>query len=232
MTFTFKLPPKRQTPSDINSLTQSEQVVGTIPTIEKSLADESVSAIKPLALKPIKSIADIAGTKSKPTATPVAKTPAPDINLSAIKSLSVSDDAMSIIDSLPEMSYKDAMKESIDLDALAREFQNDEQPEKFDDAATEAIHKAVNELEKSIDNAEEVRTQLTFIMNELHKYPQIAAKICDRDIHVMVKALRQSYNTVAFTKKINKTKKESATSKSIARANAILDDSLFEGLGI
>ena len=61
---------------------------------------------------------------------------------------------------------------------------------------------------------------------------QIAAKICDRDIHVMVKALRQSYNTVAFTKKINKTKKESATSKSIARANAILDDSLFEGLGI
>lgn len=140
---------------------------------------------------------------------------------------------LGILDDLPTtLTYKEQLAELPDLDALAEEFNNSEQPELFDDAALAAVHKACLQLESAIDNADNVREQLTFIMTELRKYPETAAKIWDSDTATMVKALRHSYNVVAFAKQANKKKKEEKQSKvkeQLAAADAM---GLFDGLDI
>ena len=137
---------------------------------------------------------------------------------------------LGMLDNLPTtLTYKEQLAE---LDALAEEFNNPEQPELFDDAALAAVHKACLQLESAIDNADNVREQLTFIMTELRKYPETAAKIWDSDTATMVKALRHSYNVVAFAKQANKKKKEEKQSKvkeQLAAADAM---GLFDGLDI
>lgn len=140
---------------------------------------------------------------------------------------------MDLLGDLPSpMTYKEQLAEVPDLDALAEEFNNPEQPELFDDKALEAVHKACLSIESAIDNAEEVRTQLTFIMTELRKYPETAAKIWDSDIATMVKALRHNYNVVAFAKSANKKKKEAKASK-VNEMLAVADASgLFDGLDL
>lgn len=140
---------------------------------------------------------------------------------------------LGLLDSLPTtLTYKEQLAELPDLDELAKEFNNPEQPELFDDAALAAVHKACLQLESAIDNADNVREQLTFIMTELRKYPETAAKIWDSDTATMVKALRHSYNVVAFAKEANKKKKEEKQSKvkeQLAAADAM---GLFDGLDI
>ena len=128
------------------------------------------------------------------------------------------------------ISYKEALAEMPSLDELANEFNNPDQPEEFDDAALAAVHKACLQLESAIDNAEEVRTQLTFIMTELRKYPETAAKIWDSDMATMVKSLRHNYNVVAFAKAANKkakAEKASRVNDMLAAADA---SGLFDGL--
>lgn len=127
-------------------------------------------------------------------------------------------------------SFKDQLAEVPSLDDLAREFQNSDQPDLFDDAALAAVHKACLSLEQSIDNESAVREQLTFIMNELRKYPETAAKVCDSDIAVMVRALRQNYKVVAFVKQANKkakAEKQTKVKEMLAEAEA---GGLFDGL--
>ena len=127
-------------------------------------------------------------------------------------------------------SFKEQLAEIPSLDDLAREFQNSDQPDLFDDAALAAVHKACLELEKSIDNESAVREQLTFIMNELRKYPETAAKVYDSDIAVMVRALRQNYKVVAFVKQANKkakAEKQTKVKEMLAEAEA---GGLFDGL--
>lgn len=140
---------------------------------------------------------------------------------------------LEMLDNLPTtLSYKEQLAELPDLDELAKEFNNEEQPELFDDAALAAVHKACLQLESAIDNADNVREQLTFIMTELRKYPETAAKIWDSDTATMVKALRHSYNVVAFAKQASKKKKEEKQSKvkeQLAAADAM---GLFDGLDI
>ena len=129
-------------------------------------------------------------------------------------------------------SFKDQLAEVPSLDELAREFQNSDQPDAFDDAALAAVHKACLALEQSIDNESEVREQLTFIMNELRKYPETAAKVYDSDIAVMVRALRQNYRVVAFAKQANKkakAEKQSKVQEMLAEAEA---GGLFDGLDL
>lgn len=128
------------------------------------------------------------------------------------------------------ISYKEALAEMPSLDELANEFNNPDQPEEFDDAALAAVHKACLQLESAIDNAEEVRNQLTFIMTELRKYPETAAKIWDSDMATMVKSLRHNYNVVAFAKAANKkakAEKASRVNDMLAAADA---SGLFDGL--
>lgn len=130
------------------------------------------------------------------------------------------------------ISYKEALAEMPSLEELANEFNNPDQPELFDDAALAAVHKACLQLESAIDNAEEVRTQLTFIMTELRKYPETAAKIWDSDMATMVKSLRHNYNVVAFAKAANKkakAEKASRVNDMLAAADA---SGLFDGLEI
>ena len=130
------------------------------------------------------------------------------------------------------MSYKEQLAEMPNLDDLANEFNNSEQPEDFNDAATQAVHKACLAIESAIDNADEVRTQLTFIMTELRKYPETAAKIYDSDIATMVKALRHNYNVVAFAKAANK----KAKAEKVSKVNDLLAEAdasgLFDGLDL
>lgn len=140
---------------------------------------------------------------------------------------------LGMLDNLPTtLTYKEQLAELPDLDELANEFNNSEQPELFDDAALAAVHKACLQLESAIDNADNVREQLTFIMTELRKYPETAAKVWDSDTATMVKALRHSYNVVAFAKQASKKKKEEKQSKvkeQLAAADAM---GLFDGLDI
>lgn len=142
---------------------------------------------------------------------------------------------LGLLDSLPTeptMSYKDQIASVPSLDELAEEFQNPDQPELFNDKALSAIHQACQTLEESIDNANEVKSQLTFIMTELRKYPDVAAKVCDSDISTMVKALRHSYNLVAFAKQTNrkaKAEKQAKVNDLIAEADA---SGLFDGLDL
>lgn len=143
-------------------------------------------------------------------------------------------EGLDLLDSadLNGLDYKAALADVPSLEELAEEFQYSEQPEKFDDAALEAVHKACVKLESAINNADEVREQLTFIMTELRRFPEVAAKIYDGDIKTMVSALRQNYNVVAFAKATTKKKKEekqSAIKEQLAIAEA---SGLFDGLDI
>lgn len=165
--------------------------------------------------------------------------PLPEVSDSPIDSVSVSPsvsplaiEGEELLGDLPiaSASFKDQLAEIPSLDDLAREFQNSDQPDLFDDAALAAVHKACLELEKSIDNESAVREQLTFIMNELRKYPETAAKVYDSDIAVMVRALRQNYKVVAFVKQANKkakAEKQSKVKEMLAEAEA---GGLFDGL--
>lgn len=144
-------------------------------------------------------------------------------------------EGLSLLDSVEDTMvtpYKDQLAELPSLDELAEEFNNPDQPEAFDDAALAAIHKVCISLEASIDNAEEVRNQLTFIMTELKKYPETAAKLSDSDIHTMVKALRANYNVVAFAKQANKAKKTAAKTKVKEDVAALDALGLFDGLDL
>lgn len=194
--------------------------------ISKAVAKAEPSASEsnkatPVAITPLKltlsTPSAIKPSEAKPVATPVAT---PTLISGA-----------DLLAGLPEpMSYKDKLSEIPSLDELAEEFQNSEQPEDFDDAALAAIHKACLKLEESIDNAEDVRSQLTFIMTELRKYPETAAKIYDEDMHRMVKALRANYNVVAFAKAANKAKKETKAKKSEQLLAELDATGLFDGL--
>lgn len=170
-------------------------------------------AIAPLAIKAVK-----LSVEAKPK--PIAQS-APTAILEGLDQLG----------DLPKpISYKEALAEMPSLEELANEFNNPDQPEAFDDAALAAVHKACLQLESAIDNAEEVRTQLTFIMTELRKYPETAAKIWDSDMATMVKSLRHNYNVVAFAKAANKkakAEKASRVNDMLAAADA---SGLFDGL--
>ena len=172
-------------------------------------------AIAPLAIKAVK-----LAVEAKPK--PIAQS-APTAILEGLDQLG----------DLPKpISYKEALAEMPSLDELANEFNNPDQPELFDDAALAAVHKACLQLESAIDNAEEVRTQLTFIMTELRKYPETAAKIWDSDMATMVKSLRHNYNVVAFAKAANKkakAEKASRVNDMLAAADA---SGLFDGLDL
>lgn len=174
---------------------------------------EAKPAIQPLAIKAVK-----LAVEAKPK--PIAQA-APTAILEGLDQLG----------DLPKpISYKEALAEMPSLDELANEFNNPDQPEAFDDAALAAVHKACLQLESAIDNAEEVRTQLTFIMTELRKYPETAAKIWDSDMATMVKSLRHNYNVVAFAKAANKkakAEKASRVNDMLAAADA---SGLFDGL--
>ena len=181
----------------------------------KPLAD--TSAIKPLAIKAVK-------LNVQPVATPLAN-PKP-VGQSSIEGLD-------LLDSIPEpLTYKEQLAEMPSLDELANEFNNPEQPDDFNDAALAAVHKACLAIESAIDNAEEVRSQLTFIMTELRKYPETAAKIYDSDIAIMVKALRHNYNVVAFAKAANKKAKAEKASKVNEMLAAADASGLFDGLDL
>lgn len=194
----------------------------TKPVIESTKTEPK--GIKPLALQ-------LSVTKLVGSSTPSAVTSAPSVIASSQPS-AISGD-LGMLDNLPTtLTYKEQLAELPDLDELAKEFNNPEQPELFDDAALAAVHKACLQLESAIDNADNVREQLTFIMTELRKYPETAAKIYDSDTATMVKALRHSYNVVAFAKEATKKKKEESKSKvkeQLAAADAM---GLFDGLDI
>lgn len=186
---------------------------------ERELITPSAQPIK-LAVTPVK-----LAVKPLPQAVAKPKT-------EAIKPIAI--EGLELLDQVPQptMSYKEQLAEMPNLDDLANEFNNAEQPEDFNDAATQAVHKACLAIESAIDNAEEVRTQLTFIMTELRKYPETAAKIYDSDIATMVKALRHNYNVVAFAKAANKKAKAEKASKVndlLAEADA---SGLFDGLDL
>lgn len=177
------------------------------------------NSAKPLADKPSTESSVESSTEFTPEPLPSAISP---INI----------EGEELLGDLPiaSASFKDQLAEIPSLDDLAREFQNSDQPDLFDDAALAAVHKACLELEKSIDNESAVREQLTFIMNELRKYPETAAKVYDSDIAVMVRALRQNYKVVAFVKQANKkakAEKQSKVKEMLAEAEA---GGLFDGL--
>lgn len=180
---------------------------------QQAVAKQATEQPQPLAIKAVK-----LAIEAKPK--PIAKS-APTAILEGLDQLG----------DLPKpISYKEALAEMPSLDELANEFNNPDQPEEFDDAALAAIHKACLQLESAIDNAEEVRTQLTFIMTELRKYPETAAKIWDSDMATMVKSLRHNYNVVAFAKAANKkakAEKASRVNDMLAAADA---SGLFDGL--
>ena len=205
---------------------------------EVSVANEHSEAIKPIEtnkasapiaspIQPIKlNIAKIGQVSESTTAEP--KPIASSTTTSPISP--ITGDLSLIADLETPMTYKEQLAEMPDLDELAREFQNPDQPDAFDDAALAAVHKACLKLEESIDNAELVREQLTFIMTELRKYPETAAKVWDSDMATMVKALRHNYNVVAFAKQATKKKKEAKSAKAnelLAAADAI---GLFDDL--
>ena len=183
------------------------------PEDKPATAQPQQPAIAPLAIKAVK-----LAVEAKPK--PIAQS-APTAILEGLDQLG----------DLPKpISYKEALAEMPSLDELANEFNNPDQPEEFDDAALAAVHKACLQLESAIDNAEEVRTQLTFIMTELRKYPETAAKIWDSDMATMVKSLRHNYNVVAFAKAANKkakAEKASRVNDMLAAADA---SGLFDGL--
>lgn len=187
---------------------------------ERELITPISASPKPLAITPVKlAVKPLPQAVAKPKAEPV-------------KPITI--EGLELLDQVPQptMSYKEQLAEMPNLDDLANEFNNAEQPEQFDDAATQAVHKACLAIESAIDNAEEVRTQLTFIMTELRKYPETAAKIYDSDIATMVKALRHNYNVVAFAKAANKKAKAEKASKVndlLAEADA---SGLFDGLDL
>ena len=185
----------------------------------------TTSEIKPVeSTKPVALQLNVTKLGSGATATPSA--------IESSKPSAISGD-LGMLDNLPTtLTYKEQLAELPDLDELAKEFNNSEQPELFDDAALAAVHKACLQLESAIDNADNVREQLTFIMTELRKYPETAAKVWDSDTATMVKALRHSYNVVAFAKQASKKKKEEKQSKvkeQLAAADAM---GLFDGLDI
>ena len=183
--------------------------------------------LEPQCIKPLN--LQLSVTKLGGAAAPLSATPS---TIESSQPSAISGD-LGLLDNLPTtLTYKEQLAELPDLDALAEEFNNSEQPELFDDAALAAVHKACLQLESAIDNADNVREQLTFIMTELRKYPETAAKIWDSDTATMVKALRHSYNVVAFAKQANKKKKEEKQSKvkeQLAAADAM---GLFDGLDI
>lgn len=177
--------------------------------------------------------------QSPTTATPTSAEPVADSSPSADSSSDyipseIKIEGEELLGDLPvaSASFKDQLAEVPSLDELAREFQNPDQPDAFDDAALAAVHKACLALEQSIDNESEVREQLTFIMNELRKYPETAAKVYDSDIAVMVRALRQNYRVVAFAKQANKkakAEKQTKVQEMLAEAEA---GGLFDGLDL
>lgn len=178
-----------------------------------------------------------APTSAKPSAPATPTLAEPSADSSADSSFIPSEikiDGEELLGDLPvaSASFKDQLAEVPSLDELAREFQNPDQPDAFDDAALAAVHKACLALEQSIDNESEVREQLTFIMNELRKYPETAAKVYDSDIAVMVRALRQNYRVVAFAKQANKkakAEKQTKVQEMLAEAEA---GGLFDGLDL
>lgn len=202
-----------------------------------SLAPESAPTKLTLNITPLSSPIKKLDAKpeAKPTSTLVS-TPTQVVAPLATSSTATPTklEGLDLLDSadLNGLDYKAALADMPSLEELAEEFQYSEQPDKFDDAALAAVHKACLKLESAIDNAEEVREQLTFIMTELRRFPEVAAKIYDGDIKTMVSALRQNYNVVAFAKATNKKKKEekqSAIKEQLAIAEA---SGLFDGLDI
>lgn len=229
MTFDFN---KAIKPSQASETTKPSEPIKPIETnkasvqVASEVATPVASPIQPIKLNIAKlgavQVAQVANEPSSASSEPQpisSATPSP-----------ISGDLSLIADLETPKTYKEQLAELPDLDELAREFQNPDQPDAFDDAALAAVHKACLKLEESIDNAELVREQLTFIMTELRKYPETAAKIWDSDKATMVKALRHNYNVVAFAKQATKKKKEAKSAKAnelLAAADAI---GLFDDL--
>lgn len=215
MTFDFN---KAIKPSVANVANVASQAIKPIETNKASAP--IASPIQPIKLN----IAKIGQANGEPTTEPKP------IASSTSSASPITGDLSLIADLETPKTYKEQLAEMPDLDELAKEFQNPDQPDAFDDAALAAVHKACLKLEESIDNAELVREQLTFIMTELRKYPETAAKIWDSDMATMVKALRHNYNVVAFAKQATKKKKEAKSAKAnelLAAADAI---GLFDDL--
>lgn len=184
--------------------------------------------VKPFVFKPLASAKP--ATESANEIKPIESNEVPSEEIKPIDSAS-NITGLDLLDSVPTpMTYKEQLAEIPSLDELANEFNNPEQPEAFDDAALAAVHKACLQIESAIDNAEEVRTQLTFIMTELKKYPETAAKVYDCDMATMVRALRQNYNVVAFAKQANKKAKAEKASKVAETLSGLESAGLFDGL--
>ena len=192
MTFDFNKAIKPSVASEVSVANEHNEAIKHIETNKASAP--IASPIQPIKLN-IAKIGQASESTSEPK--PIATTsPSP-----------ITGDLSLIADLETPMTYKEQLAEMPNLDELAKEFQNPDQPDAFDDAALAAVHKACLKLEESIDNAELVREQLTFIMTELRKYPETAAKVWDSDMATMVKALRHNYNVVAFAKQATKKKK-------------------------
>lgn len=220
MTFDFN---KAIKPSVANVANVASEATQSIKPIETNKASAPISSpIQPIKL-------NIAKLGQSQASEPSTAEPKP-IASSTSSASPITGDLSLIADLETPMTYKEQLAEMPDLDELAKEFQNPDQPDAFDDAALAAVHKACLKLEESIDNAELVREQLTFIMTELRKYPETAAKVWDSDMATMVKALRHNYNVVAFAKQATKKKKEAKSAKAnelLAAADAI---GLFDDL--
>ena len=219
MTFDFNKAIKPSVANVTNVASQANEHSEPIKPIETNKASATIaSPIQPIKLNIAKiGQASESSTEPKPIASSTTASP-------------ITGDLSLIADLETPMTYKEQLAEMPDLDELAKEFQNPDQPDAFDDAALAAVHKACLKLEESIDNAELVREQLTFIMTELRKYPETAAKVWDSDMATMVKALRHNYNVVAFAKQATKKKKEAKSAKAnelLAAADAI---GLFDDL--
>lgn len=219
MTFDFN---KAIKPSVTNVASEDKPIQPIQPIETNKASGQSTSPIQPIKLN----IAKLGQSQANGEPTTEPKPIASSTSLAS----PITGDLSLIADLETPKTYKEQLAEMPDLDELAKEFQNPDQPDAFDDAALAAVHKACLKLEESIDNAELVREQLTFIMTELRKYPETAAKIWDSDMATMVKALRHNYNVVAFAKQATKKKKEAKSAKAnelLAAADAI---GLFDDL--
>lgn len=217
MTFDFNKAIK----PNVDNVASEDKPIQPIQPIETNKASgQTTSPIQPIKLN----IAKLGQSQASEPSTATTAT------ITTSLASSITGDLSLIADLETPKTYKEQLAEMPDLDKLAKEFQNPDQPDAFDDAALAAVHKACLKLEESIDNAELVREQLTFIMTELRKYPETAAKVWDSDMATMVKALRHNYNVVAFAKQATKKKKEAKSAKAnelLAAADAI---GLFDDL--
>lgn len=123
---------------------------------------------------------------------------------------------------LTKMDAEDALESILNSDCdlekeLAAEFEAEAQPDRFNTDELFNLGEALKKLESNVDNKDIVKDQMTYIMLELKKNPDMASAMADVDWAIMVKALRHSYKSIASIVDLKKTarvEKKKASSKS------------------